>query len=329
MIVITGASGLLGRHLVKVLSAEAKPIKALYNSQIPEVLPGTRAEFVTWVKLDLLNYADVEAVFAGAEQVYHAAGLVSYDARDYESLFLMNEEGTAYVVNACLSQGVKKLGFVSSVATLGHPLRAGDAVDEQSPIDEEMPVSVYARSKRKAEREVWRGFAEGLDMVIVNPSIIIGDGDGSKSSSSLLQQVYDEFSWYTEGATGWVDAEDVANALVALMRASIVGERFVVSAENRSFKDVFTLMAKVMQKRPPHRKAASWMVELVWRLDILKARLRGSKPLLTRETARAACEVKAYSSEKLHKALPNFKYRRLEDSIARSAAYFLGTKQNK
>ncbi|MGI9190821.1 MAG: NAD-dependent epimerase/dehydratase family protein [Chitinophagaceae bacterium] len=326
MIVVTGASGLLGRHLVKVLSAEAKPIKALYNSCLPEVLPGTRTEFVTWLQVDLLNYADVEAVFAGAEQVYHAAGLVSYDARDYDQLFRVNEEGTAYVVNACLAQGVKKLGFVSSVATLGQPLRDGDAVDEQSPIDEEMPVSVYARSKQKAEREVWRGFAEGLDMVIVNPSIIIGEGDGTQSSSSLLQKVYDEFPWYTEGATGWVDAMDVAEALVALMHSPIRGERFVLSAENRAFRDVFTLMAKAMNKKPPHRKAASWMVEMVWRMDTFKARLSGSKPLLTRETARAACEIKVYSSAKLHKALPDFRYRHLEESIAHSVAYFLGTK---
>jgi nucleoside-diphosphate-sugar epimerase len=326
MVVVTGASGLLGIQLVKVLSAGDMPVKALYHTAKPAVLPGTLDHNVAWIPIDILNYADVEDVFAGAEHVYHVAGLVSYDARDYERLFQVNEEGTAYVVNACLACGVKKIGFVSSVATLGHPMVDGDLIDENSPIDEEVLVSVYARSKQKAEREVWRGYAEGLDMVIVNPSIIIGEGDGEKSSSALFQKVYDEFPWYTEGATGWVDAVDVARAMVALMHSSVSGERFVVSAENRSFRDVFTLMAHAMNKKPPQRKAAAWMVEMVWRFDLWKTRLSGSKPMLTRETARAACEDKGYSSAKLMRALPAFRYGALEESITRSARYFLGTK---
>ena len=326
MVVVTGASGLLGIQLVKVLSAGNMPVKALYNSTKPVVLPGTLEHNVAWISVDILNYADLEDVFAGAEHVYHVAGLVSYDARDYDRLFQVNEEGTAYVVNACLACGVKKLGFVSSVATLGHPMVDGSLIDENSPIDEEVSVSVYARSKQKAEREVWRGYAEGLDMVIVNPSIIIGEGDGVKSSSALFQKVYDEFPWYTEGATGWVDAVDVARAMVALMQSSVCGERFVVSAENRSFRNVFTLMAGSMNKKPPYRKAAMWMVEMVWRFDVLTSRLKGSTPVLTRETAKAACEKKAYSSEKLLKALPNFRFSALEETIARSTAYFLSTK---
>jgi len=325
MVVVTGASGLLGIQLVKVLSAGNMPVKALYNKRLPAMLLGTVEANVQWEQVDILNYADLEEAFAGANYVYHAAGFVSYDVRDREELFRVNEEGTAYVVDACLACGVKKLGFVSSVATLGHPLRAGDLIDENSPVDENAPVSVYARSKQKAEREVWRGYAEGLDMVIVNPSIIIGEGDGVKSSSALFRKVYDEFPWYTEGSTGWVDANDVASAMVDLMHSSVCGERFVVSAENRSFKDIFTLMAKSMNKRPPYRKAAMWLVEIVWRFDWWKTRLSGSTPLLTHETAHAACTVKGYSSEKLLKALPNFRYSTLEESIDRSARYFLGT----
>ena len=326
MVVVTGASGLLGIHLVKVLSAGHRPVKALYHTAIPNVLPGTIEHNVEWLSIDILNYADLEDVITGAEQVYHVAGLVSYDARDYDRLFQVNEEGTAYVVNACLACGVSKLGFVSSVATLGHPLLEGDLIDENSPIDEEVSISVYARSKQKAEREVWRAYAEGLDVVIVNPSIILGEGDGVKSSSALFQKVYDEFPWYTEGATGWVDANDVARALYALMEAPVSGERFVVSAENRPFKDVFTMMATAMNKKPPHRKAAAWMVEWVWRVDVWTSRLRGSRPVLTRETAKAASDKKAYSSAKLLKALPNFAFSALEESIARSTDYFLRTK---
>ena len=326
MVVVTGASGLLGIHLVKVLSAGNRPVKALYHTAIPEVLPGTIEHNVTWISVDILNYADLEDVLAGAEHVYHVAGLVSYDPRDYERLFQVNEEGTAFVVNACLAQGVKKLGFVSSVATLGHPMLEGNLIDENSPIDEEVSISVYARSKLKAEREVWRGYAEGLDVVMVNPSIIIGEGDGEKSSSALFRKVYEEFPWYTEGATGWVDANDVARALVDLMQSMVVGERFVVSAENKSFREVFTMMARAMNKKPPYRKASVWMVGWVWRMDLLKSRLLGTRPILTRETAQAACEQKAYSSEKLLKALPDFRFSTLEESIARSSVYFLTTK---
>ena len=327
MLVVTGASGLLGLHVVKALSADNKPVKALYHKHLPQTLPGTNNEVVQWECIDLLNYADLELAFEGAEQVYHVAGLVSYDPRDAERLFQVNEEGTAYVVNACLAKGVKKLGFVSSIATLGHPLRAGEPVDEQSPIDEEMPVSVYARSKQKAEREVWRGMAEGLDVVVVNPAIIIGEGDGTQSSSSLMQKVYEEFPWYTEGETGWVDAADVAKALKMLMFSEVKGERFVLCSENKSFKEVFTLMAKTMNKKAPYRKASSFMVNMVWRIDWMKSRWFGKKPTLTRETARSACEKKAYSSDKLLKCFPDFSFQTLENSIQRSVAYFLSEKR--
>jgi nucleoside-diphosphate-sugar epimerase len=323
MVVITGASGLLGIHLVKVLSAGHLPVKALYHMRLPKMLPGTVEANVQWQAIDILNYADLEEAFVGATHVYHAAGFVSYDVRDREKLFQINEEGTAYVVDACLACGVKKLGFVSSVATLGHPLRAGDLIDENAPIDEEAPVSVYARSKQKAEREVWRGYAEGLDMVIVNPAIILGEGDGTQSSSTLYKKVYDEFAWYTEGATGWVDAADVALVMEQLMASTVGGQRFVVCAENRPFVAVFTGLAAVMQKRPPRYKASAWITEVVWRIDSIISRFRGSKPVLTRETARAACEQKGYSSAKLLDVLPQFQFRGMDETLERTGRYFL------
>ena len=216
MILVTGASGLVGSQLVKELMKTGKKVKALYRSSIP-VIEG--ADNIEWVRGDILDVVALEEAMVGVQQVYHCAAIVSFNPKNKAALHQTNVEGTANVVNACLNANIQKLVFVSSVAALGR-IREDTPINETMNWSEETSNSEYGKTKYFAEMEVWRGIGEGLDAVIVNPVIILGSGDWEKGSSELFKSAYDEFPWYTEGSGGFVDVVDVVKAMILLMESN-------------------------------------------------------------------------------------------------------------
>jgi nucleoside-diphosphate-sugar epimerase len=170
--------------------------------------------------------------------------------------------------------------------------------------------------------EVWRGIAEGLNAAIVNPSIILGEGNWDKSSTNLFKIVHKEFPFYTKGATGWVDVKDVVNLMKMLMESTITAERFILNGGNHSFKDVFTWMALAMNKKPPHKLATPWMTEIVWRLQYIKSKLTGHVATITKETAKSALEVKSYDNSKVKKAFTSYQFSSIENTIYRIASVY-------
>ena len=163
--------------------------------------------------------------------------------------------------------------------------------------------------------EVWRGVAEGLDAVVINPSIILGAGNWNEGSTKIFKSVYDEFPWYTEGTTGFVDVKDVATAMIQLMKSDISAEKFILSAENISYKDMFTMMAKAFGKKAPLKKITPFIAALTWRLENIKSKFTGIAPLLTKETANTAMTKVAYDNSKLLKELPAFRYTKMENTV--------------
>jgi len=262
----------------------------------------------------------------GMEQVYHVAALVSFNPYRKKELFKINVEGTANVVNAAIEAGVKKLVHVSSVSAMGR-IRKGQAIDESMFWTRETSNSNYGHSKYLAELEVWRGIGEGLQAVIVNPSLILGVSDWDNSSSKLFKSAYDEFPWYTDGGGGFVDVRDVAKAMVAFMDSDISGERFIVSAENRTYRDVFSLMANEFGKRPPHKKVTPFLAALVWRIEWLKSRVSKKEPMLTRETAVTGQALVEFNNNKLKQFLPSFEYITIDQSIKDVCRELLKRKQ--
>lgn len=313
MILVTGATGLVGSHLITQLVASGKDVKALYRSTIPSI---PTADKVSWVKADILDIVTLEEVMEGVTQVYHCAAIISFSGKNKKELHHTNIEGTANVVNACLNAGIEKLVFVSSVAALGR-IREGEAINETMNWTEETSNSEYGKSKYLAEMEVWRGTGEGLNAVIVNPVIILGAGDWTKGSSAIFKSAYDEFPWYTEGSSGFVDVMDVASAMIQLMESNISGQRFILSAYNLQYREVFNRIANAFHKKPPHKKVTPLLAEIVWRFEAIKAGITGKSPLLTKETSRTARAVVAFDNSKLLKAIPNFQYRPVTESINR------------
>lgn len=321
MILVTGASGFVGQHLVRQLSAQGKQVRALYRNSAPDAalisLPG-----VTWYKADLLDVFEVADAMEGITDIYHCAAIVSFDPARKQDVLHQNVESTTNIVNAALESGIRKLLFMSSIASLGRSEGETLAINEDTEWEESSRNSVYSISKYNAEMEVWRGAAEGLETVIINPGIILGEGDWRKGSAKLMKVVHDEFPFYTLGVNSFVDVLDVVRIMITLMDSEIHTERFIVSAGNFEYRDIFTQMANALGKKPPHIKASAALTSLVARWTVLKSKITGTEPTITPETARNAQTICHYDNSKLLKALPAFQYSSMDATIQRMAAAF-------
>ena len=318
MIFITGASGLLGASLIGTLftahhGASDLQIRALYRKQIPAI---QFADKIEWIEGDILDVVVLEEALKGVSEVYHCAAIVSFDPMQKQRMHATNVEGTANVVNACIDADIKKLLFVSSVAALGR-IREDGPINETMNWSEETSNSEYGKTKYLAEMEVWRGIGEGLDAVIVNPVIILGSGDWNGGSSGIFKSVYNRFPWYTGGVSGFVDVKDVSNAMTALMKSDISAQRYIISGHNTPYRTIFNLIADAFKVPRPSKKVTPLLAAIVWRLEAVKAFFTGSSPLLTKETTLTAQAVVNFDNTKLLKALPDFSYTPLEETIHR------------
>ncbi len=325
---ITGSGGLLGSYLIRELLNDGEQIVALYRSSIPVLLSAEEVARVEWVKGDILDLVVLEELMQDCRKVFHCAGIVSFNPSREEELYKINVEGTANVVNAALAAGVEKLVHVSSVASLGRK-RNNETVNEKVKWDENANPSVYGKTKYLGELEVWRAISEGLNAVMVNPSIILGVGDWNHGSSATFKNANNEFPWYTEGISGFVYAEDVAKLMVLLMKSDISGERFIVSAENKSYQSVFSEMAMAFGKKAPSRKVSPFLASLVWRIERFKSLFTGSDPLLTKETAETAQQKVYFDNIKVLTALPGFQFTPVSDAIRICCKAYLEKKHSK
>ncbi len=336
MILVTGGTGFLGAHLLYRLSLTETEIKAIKRKNSSTTLVEKIFSFytrdvkpllkkITWVEADILDVVSLETAFENVDYLYHTAALVSFDPGDKEKIFETNVEGTANVVNAALTQGIKKLCYVSSIAALG---RAGNngITDENSPWNKDVDISNYSLSKYQAELEVWRGIAEGLKAVIVNPSVILGPGDWNKGSSKLFKTVYKGLKVYTKGVNGYIDVNDVAKAMIWLMKSNVEAERFVLNSENVSYKRLFEMMANALKVPPPKIKASPLVSEITWRTLKVLSFFTGNTPFITKETARTANSFHRYSSEK-YLSLSKQNFLSVQESVKFTSECFLKEKE--
>lgn len=314
MILVTGATGFLGAELVSQLTAMGLRVRALRREQskVPSFLQHN--PLLDWVIADVNDTAALESAFEGIEQVYHCAAMVSFNPKDKEKLLKINIEGTANIVNLCLELGIRML-HVSSVAALGNPKKGATLITESDYWDYDLKSHSYAISKYEGEMEVWRGIAEGLDAVIVNPSVIIGPRSGYDGSGAIFKLIKDGLSYYTSGATGFVDVRDVAQSMISLMESKISEQRYILSAENYYYQDFFAAIAKGFSVTAPAKEAKSWMLAIAWRAAKLASFFTGKAPALTSDTARSSLNESLYNNEKIKKTI-GITFKPLADSIA-------------
>ena len=315
MILITGATGLVGFHLMQLLSKEATPIRALYRSEakkdhIKNLFEAQNQlhifKQIDWFQADLLDIPSLELAFQDITQVYHCAALVSFEPKDHTDLYKNNIVGTANVVNLCLAFGVEKLCHVSSIATLGNRTEHQLCITEETERNNELHYSDYSISKYGAELEVWRGYQEGLPIVIVNPGVIFGAGFKKSGSSLFFTKIKKGLPFYTKGKIGIVAVEDVVKAMYLLMNSPISGERFILVAEDLTYQQLFCILAKAFNIQPPKWHASKVLTAVIWRLDWIFSTLFFTRRKLTKVAAQSLHNEEFHSSEKIKKNIPFF-----------------------
>ncbi|MES2732391.1 MAG: NAD-dependent epimerase/dehydratase family protein [Bacteroidota bacterium] len=330
LVLITGCSGLVGSHIAALYIQRGYRVRGLYRPVNPPVslTTTTIADPIEWVEGDILDIPSLEKALESVAFVIHAAAVVSFSPKDKTQMQTVNVEGTANVVNACLKMGIQKLCHISSVAALGRSAMAiAEAkeippgkhsheivVNEEAKWEDSPYNSPYAQSKYLAELEVWRGIAEGLNAVIVNPSLILGVGDWNRSSSRLFQYVWKEKPFYTEGVANYVDVRDVAKIIFLLMNADISSKRYILSAGNISYQDLFNGIADCFHKRRPRIRVSAFAAKLLWRLEWLRSQLTRKAPLITRETAQLAALSFRYDNSAI-KLDHHVDFRSIEDTL--------------
>ncbi len=315
-ILVTGAAGLLGKELILQLLSAGEIVKAVYHQTTLNDIDHPQLQKVN---VDLLDILALEEIMQDVTHVYHCAGLVNFSSKHKTRLYKINVEATTNVVNTALNAGVKKLLFVSSVAALDR-MKTTEPINEGMQWNKETGGSIYGHSKYMGEMEVWRGMAEGLQAVIVNPSIILGPGNWNAGSTAIFKKVYQGLKWFTEGSTGFVDVNDVCRAMILLMESDIHAERFIISAENKQFKEVLCMIADAFKKERPSKKVNKFISSLAWRMESIRSFFTGSEPLITKDTANASLAKVSFDNTKFLKHFPDFRYKPLQETIEKTCA---------
>ena len=317
MILVTGGTGLVGAHLLLHLVEQGENVRAMYRSTTS--IEKTKNLFslynkshlfekIEWMEADILDIPSLENAFQNIDFVYHCAALISFDPKDEEVIRKTNIEGTANIVNFCLAYKIKKMLFVSSIAALGDLNATETTISETTEWNPEKPHSDYAISKYGAEMEVWRGQQEGLNVLIVNPGVILGPGFSEQGSGALFSAVAKGLSFYTLGTTGFIAVTDVVETSVRLMKSEIQNERFTLIESNYSFQEILNSIADSLNVKRPKRHASPFLVNVFWRLDWFLSTFFLQKRKLSRASAKASYSKTEFTNAKILSTItPKFK----------------------
>jgi len=336
MILVTGGTGLVGAHLLYELTKSGNRVKALRRQQsntdwVRKIFSyyTDQAERlfdqIEWVEGDILDYLSLEETLKGVTCIYHCAAIVSFHGDDHDIMLNNNVKGTGNLIDAALHNGVSRFCHVSSIAALGKT-QDGSEITEETYWTPSKRKSGYSLSKFFSEMEVWRGIEEGLDAVIVNPSIIMGPGNWEIGSPKLFQSIWKGLKYYTKGIAGFVDVRDVVKAMILLMDEQRFGDvknqRFILNAGNLSYQDFFNKIADGLNKPRPRNFASDIKLHIAWRMAKAGSFFTGKPPVITREALSGTNQKNHYSGEKITRTI-GFKYRSLDSSIADIAEIFL------
>lgn len=323
MILVTGATGLVGGHLIWCLLQENSQIIAMKRAnsdveglkkifQYYESDADALFKKITWKEGDVENYDTLFSAMEGVEYVYHCAAMVDL-GKNSQRMIDVNVGGTENIVRAALNRKVKKLCFVSSIAALSNG-NENKPTDENTPFHENERTTLYGESKRLGEKVVYEAILKGLNAVTVNPCVIIGYSKNMTGSGELFKRVKKGLPFYTNGITGYVNVQDVVKAMIVLMKSEVKNERFVLVGENKTHKDVLRNIADGYGKYRPFIGMGKSLISISYALEML-GKLVGFTPLIDSSSARTSISKKRYSSEKFKKTFPDFQFSSIENTI--------------
>ena len=337
---ITGATGFLGSYLVEELitrnNNQENSIKIIAlkrtSSKIPTKLQNYPTSILEWVDGDLLDVVFLDKITKGIDRIIHGAAIVSFDPKDKKEMHQTNVKGTENIVNAALANNIQVFCQISSVAALGQPLasqqnenikiNANDKTNELTFIDEKARwtpeytgFSAYAFTKNLAELEIWRGQAEGLDVVVVNPSFVLGYDENGRCSTVLIDYIKSEKPYYGSGFSNFVDVRDVAEMTISLLENSeLYNECYILNGGTVAYSELMPKIAIALNKKPPHKPVPNWIKKYGWRVAKLWSFVSGKSPIITKDSLEAASRTVTYSNQKIKDKLDT-DFRSLDDTI--------------
>ena len=322
MVLVTGATGILGRVLVLELLKQGKSVRATKRatSDISEVKKSwdfytdQSEEFfkkIEWVEVDFEDLDSLRIALEGIEEVYHCSAKVSFYPKDEAEMFKTNIEGTKNLLYIVEEKSVKKFLFVSSIAVFDKINEKGK-IDEESEFDEKKQNSAYALSKYLSEMEVWRAYAEGINTIIINPGVIIGSGNWGKSSGDLFPS-FEKSPFSFSGGTAYVDVRDVAKTAVILMEKEKFGERYTIISENKKYKEVADKIRQFLGKNESVILPKFWL-NLGYGLNLALGWLFPYLRIISKENIKMLTEFTPISNKKIIKEL-NFQFISVKDSL--------------
>ena len=321
MIAVTGANGLLGSVIVRMLLHHQEQFLAIKRKHSDISLLQDVNDRITWFDADLLDVVSLNEALRNVTHVIHTAAVVSYNPAKARQVMEINVEGTRNIVNACLANNVKRIVHVSSVAALAAQ-KGQTTITEENKWVESNRQTVYAKSKYLSELEIFRGQEEGISSVIVNPSLILAGANWDNSSAQIFKYIWKQSPFYSDGSVNYVDVEDVALIVYKLLRMPIEAERFIVSAGKVRYKELFGLIAKEFGKKIPSIRISKNFLRIGAFFETLRAIITGSEPRLTRETARIAGVDYLFENRKIVEEL-NFKFQPIDKTLQRCCRYYM------
>jgi len=330
LVFLTGSTGLIGGHsLVHLIKSNYKVRALIRNTssfaQLRLICDFYGVTFeklngsIEWVKGDTLDFVGLNEHMKDIEEVFHCAAMVSFNQKNSSEIFRTNIQGTSNMVDAALACGVKRFCFISSIASLGSE-KDNSLIDENSFRDPNKTSSSYTESKYLSELEVWRGAIEGLNVVILNPGVVLGPGKPNKGSLLFFNVARKGMPFYTESTTGYVDVRDICRAAIELMSKGIFGKRFILVSENIDNKQLFTWIANEFGKRGPTLRAGKILLNLGSLVSIILGNLTGNTPQLTKDTVRSAQNSQKYSSKQIIETI-NFQFIPIKTTVMETVAF--------
>ncbi|WP_263601229.1 NAD-dependent epimerase/dehydratase family protein [Chryseobacterium sp. PET-29] len=322
MVFVTGATGILGRVIVLELLKKGRNVRAAKRatSNLDEVKhsysfytenPDDFFNKIEWVNVDFDDIQSIQDALKGVDEVYHCAAKVGFNPDDAKEMYHTNVKGTQNLLYACENSEVKKFLHVSSVAVLDIDNENGE-LDEDSDFNPKDDHSAYAISKHLAEMEAWRASAEGLNVVIVNPGMIIGSGNWGKSSGDIFPTM-EKNSFTFSGGTSYADVRDVAEISVQLMEKSIFGERFIIISENKRYAELARQIRKELGLKEA-KVLSKFQLTMGIVANMLFGWLIPQLKMVTKSNVEAISQMKTISHKKVKERL-NYTFIPLEETI--------------
>lgn len=311
-IFITGITGLLGSYVAKEFASLGEIHGFKRSSSSTRLLEGIDFP-IHWHEGSLLNANSIDDAIEGMDLVIHCAGKVSFSPKDEEELFEVNVRGTANLVNAMLYSGLKNLIHVSSVSALGRNPDISVINEDHKWVDSPLNTK-YGISKYFGELEAWRGEQEGLNLIVVNPSILLGKISDDRSSTSIYSHILGNSKYYPKGSVNYLDVRDAAKIIKSLYLKESWGNRYILNKESIKYREFFEKMAKAFGKKIPNQPVSDLLLKTgLFFLGIVRS-LGLTKNPLNKQTAMLSQQDIVFQNNKLEKEL-NFEYTPIEETF--------------